>query len=200
MQIYFINSDTFLKNADSGFLDEYLEGREFKCEKRRIEFGLGRFLLKYVLKTQYGIKNPQIILKNKKPSLENDEIQFSLSHTRNIVLAAFDEIPVGADIEVMKERNFDMIYRFWKKTSKSVDKTEFYREWTQYEAKIKLQQESSANFNAEMFNNLMLGICSANPEPILPRLEIFELNPPQNAPSVNKYPLSSLKNPQVCSF
>ena len=74
MQIYFINSDTFLKNADSGFLDEYLEGREFKCEKRRIEFGLGRFLLKYVLKTQYGIKNPQIILKNKKPSLENDEI------------------------------------------------------------------------------------------------------------------------------
>lgn len=203
MKLFFINSDTFLKNVDSGFPDEYLEGREFKCEKRRIEFALGRFLLKYVLKTHFGIENPQIVLKNKKPSLENDEIQFSLSHTKNIVLAAFDEMPVGVDIEVMKERNFDMIYRFWKKSPESVDKTEFYRQWTQYEAQIKLQQKSAANFNAEIFENFMLGICSSDSAEILSGLEIFEILPPENAtgtPSVNKCPLSLLKNPQVCNF
>ena len=173
MQVFFINSDTFLN--DTGFLDEYLEGREFKCEKRRIEFGLGRFLLKYVLKTRFGVKNPQIILKNQKPALKNDEICFSLSHTKNIVLAAFDETPVGVDIEFMKERNFDLIYRYWKKSEKSVNKQEFYEQWTLYEAQIKLQQESKANFNAEIFENFMLGICSANSEPIEQRLEIWEI-------------------------
>lgn len=160
-------------------------------------------MLKYVLKTHFGIENPQIVLKNKKPSLENDEIQFSLSHTKNIVLAAFDEMPVGVDIEVMKERNFDMIYRFWKKRPESVDKTEFYRQWTQYEAQIKLHQESAANFNAEIFENFMLGICSSDSAGILSGLEIFEILPPENAtgtPSVNKCPLSLLKNHQVCNF
>lgn len=177
-----------------------MEGREFKCEKRRTEFALGRFLLKYVLEHHYNIEKPKIILKNKKPVLENNELFFSLSHTKNIVLAAFDDVPVGIDIEVMKERNFDMIYRFWKKTQESVDKKTFYKLWTEYEAQVKLQQESESKYNAEIFENYMLGICSANPEPIAGRLELFALNPPSETPNVNKYPLSLLKNPQACSF
>ena len=203
MEIYFINSDKFLENADSTFLDDYMEGRSFKCEKRRIEFALGRFLLKYVLKTRFKIENPQIVLKNKKPSLENDAVFFSLSHTKNIVMAVFDKKPAGIDIEVMKERNFEMIYRFWKKTPEKIEKKEFYRRWTEYEATVKLQQEPVSKLNAEIFEDFMLGICSSDSAEILSELEIFEILPPENAtgaPSVNKCPLSLLKNPRVCNF
>ena len=49
----------------------------------------------------------------------------------------------------------------------------------------------------------MLGICSSDSAEILSELEIFEILPPENAagaPSVNKCPLSLLKNPQACNF
>ena len=41
-------------------------------------------------------------------------------------MAVFDKKPAGIDIEVMKERNFEMIYRFWKKTPQSKFNSPFF--------------------------------------------------------------------------
>ena len=102
MEIYFIKIDEFLKNIDKSSLYAFLEGNNFASDKRKTEFCLGRFLIKYVLKNRFGIDNPKILLKNKKPYIENNDICFSLTHSHSYVMAVFDKSNVSIDLSKCK--------------------------------------------------------------------------------------------------
>lgn len=53
-----------------------------------------------LLQNDYGICNPLIITKdNGKPALQNDEIFFNISHSRDTLVIAVADVPVGVDIE-----------------------------------------------------------------------------------------------------
>ena len=193
MEIYYINADKFLPFIDKNSLKEFLEDKTFGNQKRETEFCLGRFLVKYVLTHRYNIINPQIEIKNKKPCLKNNKenINFSISHSKGIVLAVFDTENTGADIEFMKPRNFDKLFDFYNLKPKSKDSQTFYQIWTQYEAEIKLQQKPVSSIQAKFLENYILSVCSSAVVDIKSTLRIYELTSPKA--STNPSELINLK-------
>ena len=190
MDIFYINSDTFLNNVDLNSLDYFLEGKSFKSEKQKRQFCLGRFLVKYIASVKFGVQNTELEIVNKKPKFIYSDINFSISHSKNIVLAAFDSSPVGVDIEFIKPRKFAEIFKYYNLNVENPSQEYFYRFWTEYEAGIKLQMpaKSTAVFQLD---NFMLAVKSYSSLGIKSRLKIYELK----SPVVNTNPneLISLK-------
>lgn len=178
MEIYFINIEEFLKNIDPSSLDCFLEGKSFGSQKRKTEFCLGRFLLKYVLTTRFGIKEPKIVLKNNKPCLIDEMPHFSLTHSKNYVMAVFDRNEAGIDLELMKDRDFEKLFAYYKLCPPQKDKKTFYQLWTEYEAEIK-QQKPAKSMCSFVFNrDYSLSVCSSSDFDISKRLKIYELKSP----------------------
>lgn len=159
IEIYFINSENIAK-FELNIFSKYLKNKEFKSEKRKLQFCLGRFLTEKVLNSK-GIKNVEFLIKNNKPYVENSPVYFSISHSKNIVLVAFANCEVGADIEFMKQRNFKEIFKHFNYNTNDLSKENFYKFWTQHEAKIKLQQEPVSTFTQPFKTDFMLSVCSA---------------------------------------
>ena len=159
IEIYYINTDN-LTEFNLNFFSKYLKNKNFKSEKRKIQFCLGRFIAEKVLQTK-GFKNFEILTKNNKPYIKNNPIYFSISHSNNIVLVAFADCEIGADIEFMKQRNFKELYRRLDIDTNDLSIENFYKFWTQYEAKIKLQQEPCTTHTIPFENNFMLSVSTA---------------------------------------
>lgn len=196
MEIYFINSDTFLNSIDKNSLDCFLENKTFKAKGKQTQFCLGRFLVKYIAKTRYGIENTDIKITNNKPHFINSDINFSISHSKNIVLAAFDKNNVGADIEEMKKRDFEAIFKYYKLDTKNPTPEFFYRFWTELEAEIKLQTEPKSSATLKLLDNFMLTVMSSYSFDIINTLKIYELKIPTESTNPNE--LISL-NPVIAS-
>lgn len=77
------------------------------------------------------------------------QIKFSLSHSENYVVAAFDVEEIGIDIQYRKQLRFHMAERFFSPEDKALldklgeneDYLHFYRMWTVKEAYMKLTGE-----------------------------------------------------------
>ena len=190
MEIYFIKIDEFLKNTDKTSLETFLDGKNFSSPKRRLEYALGRFLIKYVLKNRFKIDNPKILVKNKKPCT-SDGIKFSLTHSHNYVMAVFDRAEAGIDLELMKKRDFEKLFEHYRLNPENKDKTTFYQLWTAYEARIKLQQQPLSQLSAIFKKDYCLCVCSAESFDISKRLKIYELKSPTH--SINPSELINLK-------
>lgn len=147
-----------MKKNGTKCLEPYLEGQNFKSEKRRIEYSLGRFLILNAANEIYSIKRPEIILNNKKPELKNKEIEFSLSHCREYVFAAFDSCSCGIDAEFIRDINIEKFSERYGREFYSV--RDFYKYWTEKEACIKLGTKSSHIIHKIFENNYMLCIAS----------------------------------------
>ncbi len=136
MHIYYIDVEDFKKKYDKDFLLPYAD-IELKNEKRFFEYTIGRFLVKNVAKQKYNIKNTEIkVSKNGKPSFINADLNFSISHSKNIVIACFDKYPCAIDIEYIKDRNLSNLSKYFNKDFDSYEK--FYKFWTLKEATYKL--------------------------------------------------------------
>lgn len=162
VQVFFINSEEFLKTMDKSYLLSFLDGKDFESKKRIEQFCLGRFLIKHVLEKFYDIKNLEIVIKNKKPCLKDGSVHFSLSHSENIVLCAFSSSPIGADVEFMKDRDIKKLLQRYNLTCETEDKEVFYKFWTEYEAAIKLQSKPHFFKSQKLFENYMLTLCTEN--------------------------------------
>ena len=187
IKIFFIRKNEFLKNVCA--LEDFLEGNSFKSQKRIEQFCLGRFLIKYVLKNYYNIKHPEIVIKNKKPCLKNEKIYFSLSHSNDIVLAAFSDKNIGVDIEWMRDRDFQKLFEYYRINSENKDKETFYQLWTVYEAEIKLQQKPSDLLSLKFLKDYMLSVCVYSDSSfvdIKSRLKIYELVSPKDSIKPNE--------------
>lgn len=161
MEIYYINSEEFLKFHDYAFLRRYTDGREFKSMKRFVQFSLGRFLVKNVAEKFYHVDDLEIVIENDKPKFKSKEICFSISHSGNFIVAAFDKYECGLDIEEMKPRDLSGLSKRYDKEFNSLE--DFYRFWTEYEAEIKLQQKTQAKYSCVFQDKFMLTAVSQNP-------------------------------------
>lgn len=173
LRIYYVNAEKFSTKD----LSVYADGHKFKSEKRLKEYCLGRFLVKYVLSSVYGVNAPEIGVKNRKPYLINGDIYFSLSHSKNIIMCVFAPFDVGLDIEFMKGRDFDSIYRYLERKCEKPDTESFYRFWTKYEAEIKLQKKAISWFCERFLDHFMLSVCAVKKIDVTP--EIKEIQLPQ---------------------
>ncbi len=193
MDIFYLDSSEFLKNFSAEQSEEFIEvfGQKFKSEKRRKEHALGRFLVKTVAQSFYGENNTEIEIKKSKPYFTNNDLNFSISHSRNIVLAGFDTHPLGVDVEVIKERKIQDILAHMNIKADNVTPELFYRYWTAYEAKIKLQDRIKSSCTLKLLPEFILSIVSNQSLDIRRILRIYELKSP--SASTNPSELINLK-------
>ena len=173
MDIFYLDSNNF--SCDDILLDKC---ENFHSEKRRLQHLSGRFLVKFVGKHFYGLNDVEIGVKNKKPYFLNSDIQFSISHSKNIILVAFDKNPVGVDVEYMRPRDFGKIFKHYNIESSTPDAETFYQFWTDYEAKIKLQSEAGVSYSFKLLPEFMLSVVSSESFDIRTMLKIYELKSP----------------------
>ena len=150
MEVFYIDIEEFKKNHNKDFLLPYAD-REFKIEKRFWEYAIGRYLIKNIAERFYDIKNAEILIdKNGKPYFKNNEIYFSLTHSKNIVMACFDKSPCGIDLEFIKDRNLDKLSKYYDEKFNTLEK--FYKFWTLKEAEYKLNEKAKCTY-FNLFNN-----------------------------------------------
>lgn len=126
-----------MKTHAKDFLFPYAD-TEIKAEKRFYEYTIGRYLVKHVAQKYYNIDKTEIIKnENGKPIFKNSDLHFSISHSKNIVIACFDKYPCGIDIEYMKDRNIQKLSEYFDKNFETLE--DFYKFWTTKEAKYKLR-------------------------------------------------------------
>lgn len=166
MKIFYTKIDEILNTKGEKFLLDFNNDKTYTSQKRLYEHCAGRFLVKYVCEEFYDIPDAQIIVKNKKPYLKNNEIYFSISHCQNIVITAFSDCPCSIDLEKIKPVKLaKMSERYHQKFDNLED---FYKFWTTYEAKIKLQAKEFGQFCTIFQNDFMLNALSSkeiNPSP-----------------------------------
>jgi len=143
-----------------------------RSELKKLQSELGHKLVDYVGKTVYKIENRAIIIENNKPKFKFSDIQFNISHSNQYVITAFDNYPIGIDLEYMKDRNFKEISRHYNIGTDN--KIEFYKKWTQLEANIKIQTNPQQTYTEKFEADYMLTIVSANPEKIEPEFILIE--------------------------
>ena len=139
MKIFYIDIEKAKKIIGKKKLCQYAD-IELKTEKRFYEYTLGRYLIKNVAKKNYNIDDEIIINKNGKPEFKNGEIYFSLSHSKNFIVACFDKNPCGIDIEFMKKRNLKELSEYYRQNFETIE--DFYNVWTMNEAEYKLGQKA----------------------------------------------------------
>ncbi len=155
MKIFYIDKD---KNVlDKDFLLSFGD-KKFLSEEKEIQHCLGRYLVKTVANNFFKLDNSDIVLVNKKPRFKSNDIHFSISHSQNIIIAAFDKNPVGVDIEFMKDRNFKELFKRYNYKSNNISKELFYSFWTEYEAAIKLQGAYKTKITVPFAENFMLTV------------------------------------------
>ena len=108
------------------------------------------FLIKYGLKKFFDIDNFEIYYKNGKPFINIENVYISISHDRDLILCAFSDKLIGADIQ------------FYKKNIKinsllSIDENIDYKEavdlFSKKESIVKLYGKSLKNINDYDINN-----------------------------------------------
>lgn len=159
MEIFYVK----LKNTEN--LD--------KIRKKELQSSLGRKLTEQIAKTFYNVKDTSIIVENKKPKFKNSNLCFNISHSNDVIAIAFDDLPLGLDVEFMQKRDFKTLSERYNLTEAT--KENFYKFWTQYEAEIKIQAEIKQKISFELQPNYMLSIISANPN-LDTEIKIYEID------------------------
>jgi len=164
MDIYILDLNSF----NSDLLVPELSEKQFASELKRKQHLAGRYIVKQFA-CRHDIAQPEIIYKNEKPYYKSGEYFFSISHSENMVVVAFEKFEIGLDIENnTKRRNFiDIIKRFDEKLANKIEmfdydeqRKSFYEFWTKYEAKIKLNSEKKEcfYFTKDMKNGFTLSV------------------------------------------
>ena len=114
-----------------------------------------------ILREVYRIEKREIIFENKKPKLLTGEKHFSISHTKEYIALAFSDSNCGIDIEKNVPREFEKVAKRMNFEVKTLG--DFYKAWTEFEAKYKLGAEvlSKEDF---LFENYTITAVSENPE------------------------------------
>lgn len=156
MEIYYLKKDEFLKSINREELEKFSDGRKYVSDEKYLEHLCGIYLIKYVAKHFYDVKNSEIEYQNRKPFFKSKEICFSISHSNNIVLAAFNNRNIGVDVEFMHPRDYKRIMKRYDCMDENITKEGFYRFWTLHEAEIKLNSMVKSSYSAILEDEYML--------------------------------------------
>lgn len=162
MEIFYLKKQEILNHIDKKSLESFWDGRDFLCEDRYFEHVLGLFLTKFVAKHIYGVKNLNIELRGKKPYFMTGGINFSISHSNDIVLVAFNNAEIGADVEFMCQRNYRGIMKRYGENNENPSRLDFYKFWTLHEAEIKLHKEVRSLFSTLLEDDYVVSCVSSN--------------------------------------
>lgn len=158
MDLYYINCENF-------------EGNTLK-EKQH---NAGRYIVEYVAKNILNLENSEIIIENKKPKFKYSNIKFSISHSNCWAVVGFSKNEIGIDIEKMQERDYKAIAKRMKFDLKEDSLSDFYRCWTIFEAKYKLQQKAKSVKTIDFMNEYKISIASVETMDIENHLKLIEL-------------------------
>lgn len=107
-------------------------------------------IIRETLLKEYNITNYEIkYTENGKPYIDGNEVYFSISHDKDLLLIVFDDIPVGVDIQFYHEVNNNI-----KKVLMidSDDSKEIINNFSAKEAIIKLEGKRLCNINEVNIN------------------------------------------------
>ena len=134
MKLFLVNIDEVLKIVDKSTIEKV-----YSSEKRNQEHNIGRFITRLIASKIFNVDNTEIITNNKKPCFKYSDLQFSISHSDNVIGVLFSENienkEIGLDIEKFKMRNLNKLSNYFKTEFKTQD--DFYKFWTLYEANFK---------------------------------------------------------------
>lgn len=160
MDIFYIDIEKFKYTHGKNFLEEYAD-IELKTEKRFFEYTIGRYLIKSVGEKIYKLSDTEIIKdKNGKPMFKNTDLFFNISHSKNYIVAVFDNSPCGIDIELIKPRDLEKLSKYYHRDFNSIEK--FYEFWTQKEAEYKLGTTPKGQYTSKFKENYIITVTSNN--------------------------------------
>lgn len=85
--------------------------------------------MRYVLCEQYGFTNPQIKFGysdyGKPYIVEHHDIHYNISHSGSWVLCAIGGVPLGIDVEFMKDKKIDITGRVFSKEENDFINSQF---------------------------------------------------------------------------
>lgn len=128
-----------------------IERLAFPADKMRCL--LAEILLRYGLRKEYGFRNENIRFgygEYGKPYLmEREDICFNLSHSGVWVLCGIGNLPLGVDVELIKEEHADIAERCFSRREyaylcqqpEDTRKEVFYRLWTLKESYVKAMEK-----------------------------------------------------------
>lgn len=163
MKVFFIKLSEFLRYIDKSTFE-----LRYRSDKRNIESQTGRFFVKYIASRVYGVENLEIAECEGKPYFLNSDLQFSISHSCDVLGIAFSENTIGFDVEKIKPRNLGRLSDYFKREFNDLD--EFYGYWTLYEAgfKSKLQDGHFVTFRHEGY------FCAISAKSCVSDLKLYE--------------------------
>ena len=143
-------------NAEIDGFEKY-QKKKFSDSNKLKQHCLAYYTADKILENVYKIKNRDIEYENNKPILKSKEKFFSISHSGKYTALIFSDSNCGIDIEEIKPRNFKEISE--RMSFKNCDTLEnFYKAWTEYEAKYKLGKDYCTTVS---FKNDNYQICAA---------------------------------------
>ena len=162
MKIFYLKKSEFLSSVDIKSLDSFSDRRVYKSSDKKLEHLCGLFLVKFIAKNVYNIQNLEIEIKNHKPFFKENKIFFSISHSEDIVLVAFNNLDIGIDVEYIQKRNYLPIMKRYGWESESASLKDFYRFWTKHEAQIKLGKNYISSFSTIIEDKYMFTCLSGD--------------------------------------
>lgn len=163
VEVFIIDKNDFI-TPDNPFLSEIISNLSIEEQNKyfryrnvsaQYQYLTAHYYLRLLLSKRLSETPAEIQIvaqENGKPYLKgHTNLQFNISHTKNLVLIAFSEYPVGVDVE-QEERSSDMLqileHFFSKKEIESfINQPEdmknkaFYTGWTRKEALLKATGE-----------------------------------------------------------
>ena len=157
IKIYYSKKDDILTKITRQELENYSDGRNYYNDSKYIEHLIGIYMVRTLASKYYSIEDTDIIYEKNKPKFKTENINFSISHSHNIVAVGFCKYNIGIDVEKMKDRDFS---RLAKRYNINPEKKEFYEFWTKYEAEIKLGKISQWSYTSLIEDEYMLSCVS----------------------------------------
>jgi hypothetical protein len=160
VDVYFLRKNEFLDKINLKSLEKFSDGRKYSSQDKYFEHLCGLFLVKFIAKTVYNLKNIDIEIVDKKPYFKSREKFFSISHSKNIVLVAFSDENIGVDVEYLESRDYKPILDRYNLDIKNPTLEDFYKFWTTYESKIKLHSKEKYSQTLKMGQKYVLSCLS----------------------------------------
>ena len=157
MDIFVINVSE-IDNFTEDFLLKF-QKKEISNKKTLMKHCLTYAMLDSILREKYFIEDRELVFVNKKPFLKNRKKHFSLSHSGDKIAIAISDFNCGLDIERIKNRDFQAIAERMNFECNTLE--EFYKQWTEFEAKYKLNDEIIAK-NSYIIEDYVLTVVSSN--------------------------------------
>lgn len=157
MEIFYLKKSEFLKSVKREGLEYFSDGRSYISDEKYLEHLCGLFLTKFIAKHFYKMDNLDIVIKNNKPFFNGGRLFFSVSHSKDVVLVAFNNSNIGADVEYICERkSFKSIMKRFGEVVENPTVLDFYSFWTLHEAEIKLNADIKSIFSTTLEKDYIL--------------------------------------------